>query len=172
MHEFFNDWRNIMGMICYYFRADEDMMKKIRERGVHIIFSEKYEKNLLNIEKTWDAIQYVLRKTQFETKEDEYVRHLISGGEMVNEEDLGYGPASYFTKEQTVRLNNILNKWDKEMFRKNFHIKSMLEDRVYPLRNDEEEEEFFSYIWAGFSGIKQIFEEAAREGEYVITFIS
>ena len=126
MHEFFNDWRNIMGMICYYFRADEDMMKKIRERGVHIIFSEKYEKNLLNIEKTWDAIQYVLRKTQFETKEDEYVRHLISGGEMVNEEDLGYGPASFFTKEQTVRLNNILNKWDKEMFRKNFHIKSFL----------------------------------------------
>lgn len=161
-----------MGMICYYFRADEHMMKKIRERGVHIIFSEKYEKNLLNIEKTWDAIQYILKKTEFETKEDEYVRQLISGGELVNEEDLGYGPAAFFTKEQTVLLNNILNKWDKEMFRKNFDIKSMIEDRVYPLRDDEEEEEFFSYIWAGFAGIKQLFKEAAREGEYVITFIS
>ena len=39
-----------MGMTAYYFRADEDMMKKIREQSVSdVVFDETNSKYLLDM---------------------------------------------------------------------------------------------------------------------------
>jgi len=103
-----------MGMTGYYFRADEDMMKNIREQSVSdVVFDENNSKYLLDIDKTWHAIHYTLTGTQYEIEDDEDVSHLILGGVPVSEEDMGYGTARLFTKEQVVLLNNALKEWDE-----------------------------------------------------------
>lgn len=163
-----------MGMTGYYFRADEDMMKNIREQSVSdVVFDENNSKYLLDIDKTWHAIHYTLTGTQYEIEDDEDVSHLILGGVPVSEEDMGYGPARLFTKEQVVLLNNALKEWDETCFRQNFNMEGMFEEEIYPLiEGQDEEEEFFSYVWPYFKWIKEFFQEAAKEEQYVLTFLA
>lgn len=163
-----------MGMIGYYFRADENMMKKIREESVGaVVFNENHGKYLIDIDKTWHAIHYILTGTPYEMEDDEDVSHLILGGVPVSDEDMGYGPARLFTKEQVVLLNNALKEWDETLFRQNFDMEGMFEEEIYPLiEGQDNEEEFFSYIWPYFVCIKEFFQKAAEEEQYVLTFIA
>lgn len=163
-----------MGMTGYYFRADEDMMKNIREQSVSdVVFDETNSKYLLDIDKTWHAIHYTLTGTQYEIEDDEDVSHLILGGVPVSEEDMGYGPARLFTKEQVALLNNALKEWDETCFRQNFNMEGMFEEEIYPLiEGQDTEEEFFSYVWPYFMWIKEFFQEAAEEEQYVLTFLA
>ena len=135
-----------MGMTGYYFRADEDMMKNIREQSVSdVVFDETNSKYLLDIDKTWHAIHYTLTGTQYEIEDDEDVSHLILGGVPVSEEDMGYGPARLFTKEQVALLNNALKEWDETCFRQNFNMEGMFEEEIYPLIEGQDTEEEFFY---------------------------
>lgn len=163
-----------MSMIGYYFRADEDMMEKIREDSVGgVVFDEKNSDNLMDIDKTWHAIHYTLTGTQYEMEEDDDISHLVLGGTPVSEEDMGYGPARLFTKEQVVLLNNALKEWDEALFRQNFDMEGMLEEEIYPLiEGQDNEEDFFSYVWPYFVWVKKFFQEAAEKGEYVLAFIA
>jgi len=163
-----------MGMIGYYFRANEEMLNKIKKGDTaSVVFDKKYQDNILDIDKTWHAIHYTLTGTQYEIEDDEDVSHLILGGVPVSEEDMGYGPARLFTKEQVVLLNNALKEWDETCFRQNFNMEGMFEEEIYPLiEGQDEEEEFFSYVWPYFKWIKEFFQEAAEEEQYVLTFLA
>ena len=64
---------------------------------------------------------------------------------------MGYGPARLFTKKETSQLSEALNEWNQSAFREKFHVKDMIAHEIYPLMDDEDEEEFFSYFWSCFA---------------------
>ena len=70
-----------------------------------------------------------------------------------------------------VQLAEELEKWDEKTVQENFHIKDMIEEQVYPVMPEEDEQEFFQYVWAYFAELKEFLKKAAKEGQYVINFI-
>ena len=161
-----------MGMTCYYFRTDEDTIWKIREGNMGIIYEEENKDNLLDIDKSWHAIHFTLTGCAYGGEEDDILSNLVFGGEPVNEEDMGYGPARLFTKEKTALLSEALKKWDKTAFCKNFNVADMLEHDIYPVMSGEDDVDFFTYVWACFDAVKEFFQKAAEEGQSVLTFIA
>ena len=82
-----------MSMIGYYLRADEDTVNKIREGDTGILFGEENDRNLACIDKAWHAIHYIVTGCVWDIPDDNILGHLVLGGEPINDEDMGYGPA-------------------------------------------------------------------------------
>lgn len=161
-----------MGMTCYYFRTDEDTIQKIREGNMDIIYEEENKDNLLDIDKSWHAIHFTLTGCAYDGEEDDPLSYLVFGGEPVNEEDMGYGPARLFPKEKTAQLSEALKQWDKTAFRKKFNVADMFEHDIYPVMSGEDDADFFTYVWACFDAVKEFFQKAAEESQSVLTFIA
>ena len=161
-----------MSMIGYYFPADDDMVRKLMEGDSgEFMFQGEHEDDLMCIDKSWHAIHYTLTGEVWEVPEDNILAQLILGGEPVNEEDMGYGPARLLPKEVVSQLAEAMNGLDEAAFREKFNMKDMVENEVYPVMEDEDEELFFRYVWENFDALKEFFEETAKKGFHVITFL-
>ncbi len=162
-----------MGMIGYYFRADEQLADQMK-KGVSgsILFTEDYKDNILDIDKAWHAIHFVLTGEAWEAPSGELLASVVLGGKPVNDEDMGYGPARLLDQELVKELAKALEPWDKAAFREKFHVKDMIENQIYPVMDNENEEEFFEYVSFYFLELKKFFKEAADRNEYIISFIA
>ena len=158
-----------MGMIGCYLRADDITVKKIQD-GATIDISGDNE-NMLDIDKSWHAIHFTLTGDVWEADEENILSQLVLGGEPVNDDDMGYGPARLLKKNVVSRLADALESWDEAAFRKQFDIKGMIDNQVYPVMDDENEEDFFEYVWEYFELVKEFFRQAAKQGQNVISFI-
>lgn len=161
-----------MSMIGYYFPADDDMVQSMKAGGSgELMFGEAHQDELVSIDKAWHAIHYVLTGEVWEVPENNILAQLILGGEPVNDEDMGYGPARLIPKETVSRLSTAMDEWDMEKFRAKFDIKDMIENEIYPVMSDEDEEIFFQYVWENFDALKQFFKETAEKGLNMLTFL-
>lgn len=161
-----------MSMIGYYFPADDDMVQSMKEGGSgELMFGEKHQDELFSIDKAWHAIHYVLTGEVWEVPEDNILAQLILGGEPVNDEDMGYGPARLISKETVSGLSVAMDEWDMEGFRAKFDIRDMAENEIYPVMSDEDEELFFQYVWENFDALKQFFRETTQKGLNILTFL-
>lgn len=161
-----------MGMIGYYYKTDEDTLQKIQEGSVgSIVFSEEREQNLLDMDKTWHAIHFILTGCAYDVDEEIVLSSLVLGGTPVGE-DMGYGPVRLITKEEVVQLVEALKEWDEKAFRENFNVEDMIANKIYPVMDNEDEEDFFTYVWGYFVELKEFFLEAAEEGLNILAFIA
>jgi len=159
-------------MIGYYFPADDDMVQRLKEGGSgNLLFSGEHRDELVSIDKAWHAIHYILTGEVWEVPEDDILAQLILGGEPVNDEDMGYGPIRWISKEIVSRLSDAMDEWDMERFRAKFNLKDMAENEIYPIIKDEDEEIFFQYVWENFATLKQFFRETAEKGLNMLTFL-
>lgn len=162
-----------MGMIGYYFRADEDLVNQIkRGEDESVFYNEDYENNILDVDKAWHAIHFVLTGESWEAPADELLANVVMGGQPINDTDMGYGPARLLEREVVKKLAKALEDWDESAFREKFHVTDMIENRVYPVMDNENEEEFFQYVWFYFMELKKFFKEAADRNEYIISYIA
>ena len=161
-----------MGMIGYFFKTNDETLEKIRGGSTaEIVFQEDVKDSLLDIDKTWHAIHFILTGRKYDGEEGNILSQLIFGESPVNDDDLGYGPAMLNPKETVAQIADALNGWEKEDFRAKFHIQDMIENEIYPVMEDEEEEEFFTYVWEYFVLLKEFYQQAAGEGLHVLKFI-
>ena len=84
---------------------------------------------------------------------------------------MGYGPARLIPNDIVLQLAEALKEWNEAAFRDNFHLEDMAANDVYPVMADEDEEEFFQYVWANFDALKQFIQDAAQNNLGVITFL-
>ena len=47
----------------------------------------------------------------------------------------------------------------------------MLDQNIYPVTEEENEDEFFDYVWSYLSDMKDFFDDAAAEGQAVIFYM-
>lgn len=158
-----------MGMIQYYLRADDAKVKEIQEGDS--VFHSSSDDKMLDIDKAWHAIHFTLTGEVWGFDEDNFLSQLVLGGEPVNDDDIGYGPARLLTKDIVVLLADELENWEEDDFREKFDLKAMIENKVYPVMDDEEEEQFFEYVWFYFKEVKKFFRQAADQGENVISVV-
>lgn len=163
-----------MGMIGCFFQLQPDAVDALRQNGSwDAVYAEENRKDLLDVDKSWHVIHYVLNGTVWETDPDEPLSQLILGGEPLNEEeDMGYGPARLLTADTVRQISEALAAWDEAAFRARFDVEEMLREQVYPLIEGEDGETLFEYVWPYFEMLKNFIHSAAERGRCVLAFIS
>jgi hypothetical protein len=129
------------------------------------------EPNLVDIDKAWEGIIFLLTGSNLAEAEDPLVAILFSGQLLDEEQDLGYGPAHYLTPEQVVELNDELAKFRVEDLKEKFNTEKMMELGVYPEIWDEGDQAF-DYLSEHFLILQQFYSTAAANNEAVITYLS
>ncbi len=162
-----------MGMIGSYFCADANMLARLeREDCAEIFYDEANERLLLDVDKAWHIIHYVLNGTVWDIPEDQPLGQLVLGGEVFVDEDMGYGPPRLLGPETVRQMAEALEPWDKTAFRTRFHVKEMAEKEIYPICDDEDEETCFEYAWSYFELLSAFVRGAAEQGSSLLLFIS
>ncbi|MGY5253201.1 YfbM family protein [Sphingobacterium spiritivorum] len=127
--------------------------------------------NLIDIDKSWDGIIFLLTGQSLATAKHNLVRILFSGQIIDEEQDLGYGPAHYLTAEQVAELNGEISTITIADLKQRFNPERMNELEVYPIIWDEGDDAF-DYLADGFLTLQNVFAEATKNKEAIITFLN
>jgi len=149
----------------------EDYLKDSSLLEDQIYEDEKENENLVDIDKSWDGIIFLLTGQSLMTADHNLVRVLFSGQLIDEEQDLGYGPAHYLTPEQVLELNNEISTLTVSDLKQRYNPDKMTELEVYPTIWNEGDDAF-DYILEGFLTLQNVFSEASKKGEVIITFLS
>ena len=161
-----------MGMVCYYLQADDIMVHKLKKgEGADSMFEPENEQDRCCIDKAWHAIHYTLTGEVWGISQDNILSQLVLGGVPVNDEDMGYGPMRLFDKGIVSQIAEALEGWDEVAFREKFNLQDMAENDVYPILEEENEEQFFQYVWASMDALKAFFKDAAQKNQNIVTLI-
>ena len=161
-----------MSMIGVYFKTSAENVAKIQQGQImlsDLVYDEAQEENVLDIDKSWHAIYFTLTGTVWEGNDSIWSRLMLT--EPVSDEDMGYGPATLSNQADVQALADALEKLSEEEFRKRFDVKEMFKNKVYPVMSDEDDEDFFTYVWACLTEMKQFFRKAASENACVLFYI-
>jgi hypothetical protein len=127
--------------------------------------------NLVDIEKAWAGILFLLTGKNIDDLDHPLAKVLFSGQLIDEDQDLGYGPAHYLNPTQVSEINTQISKISTEDLKKNFDAKKMMELEIYPTIWDEGDEAF-EYLAEYFKALQQVYSDAAKNGEAIITFIN
>ncbi|KPI47640.1 YfbM family protein [Clostridioides difficile] len=162
-----------MGMIGCYIRISEENVLKLQQAEDNLqglVFGDMDEDNTISIDKAWHAIHFTLTGCPFGGEDDNIFSKLVMSGNVFMEID-GEPPAMLITADDVKKLSEAMDSLEEQKFREKFNISEMLENNIYPVMDDENEEEFFDYVWANLIELKKFIEEAANERQAVIFYI-
>lgn len=167
-----------MSMIGNYFRVSQEELdeflkdsSKLEERVYNE--SEEADPNLLDVDKAWDGIFYLLTGKTLDTFDQAPPPLLwvsFPPNEIDPDLDMGYGPAAYTTPEQTKELNEALNNITNEQFKNRYNGKLMMELNIYP--QVWEGNDGLDYLSDYFTELKAFYNSAAENNQAVIIFIN
>ena len=167
-----------MSMIGNYYMTDTETVEKIRKGELSaedFIYNENDEideEKSLDIDKAWHAIHFTLTGEIDEGDDDSILSKTVLGGNCVNDEDIGYGPAMEITSDEVREINAALSSIPQEDFRAKFNVKEMIENDIYPVTDDEDEDEFFEYVWIHFEALKEFYSKASENGCCLLFYIN
>jgi hypothetical protein len=165
-----------MGMICTLLRVTKNELDEylndssLLENRIYAYESEEGDKKLIDIDKSWDGIIFLLTGQNFTNADHPLLQVLFSGQIIDAEQDLGYGPAQYLTPEQVADLNNQISKITVEELRQKYDSEKMTELEVYPTVWGDEES--FEYLSDNFLQVQQLYSDATKNGEAIISILS
>ncbi|HBF2809287.1 TPA: YfbM family protein [Clostridioides difficile] len=162
-----------MGMIGCYTKISEENVFKLQQAEENLqdfVFEDANENSTINIDKAWHAIHFTLTGCPFGGDDDNIFSKLVLSGNILMEID-GEFPVMLITANDVKKLSKAMNSLEEQAFRKRFNINEMLENNIYPVMNDESEDDFFEYVWANLIELKKFIQEASDAGLAVIFFI-
>lgn len=160
-----------MGMTGYFLAAAPEEIQQVQRGDLpvsRLIYRPNQKK--LDVDKTWHAIHYLLSNKLAKDDEDILCRVVFS--RPVSQEDLGMGPATFLTSDEVQQAAESLSQIQMEQFRQMFDLKEMLREEIYPVMENDVEEEFFPYVWDGFQSLQVFFQQAAGEEKCVLFYLS
>lgn len=161
-----------MGMIGHFLAIDVKKLEPVLEGELNILDLEEEaepEKEPLDIDKSWQAIQYLLCG---DIDEGElpmgYVVPMMAENAIECEMDF---EAFYLTPKQVREAGDYLQVLSREEIKQMYDFQSMVEDEIYPLTEEDDEDEFYEYIVYHLTELKQFYKRAAQQGHAVIFYI-
>lgn len=167
-----------MGMTCTLLRVTKSELEEYLNNSSLLedrIFNDEPEdedKNLLDIDKSWDGIIFLLTGQNIENADHPLLQVIFSGQIIDNEQDFGSGPANYRTPEQVADLNAQISKISLEDLRQKYDPVKMSKLDVYPNVWERDREEAFEYLSDYFLELQQFYSDASLNGQAIITIIS
>ena len=122
-----------MGMIGNYYMTDEDTIRKIRQGEISVeslIYDDNDEideDKTLDIDKAWHAIHFTLTGSMDEGDEEGVLFKTVFSGNLVNDEDIGYGPAMEITADEVREIHLAIKDISRDAFRADFNVNDMIE---------------------------------------------
>ena len=160
-----------MAMTGNYFRTDEYTVDEIR-RGVLDLADvvDADEDHVLDVDRAWHAIQFTLNGAASGGDPDNVFSRLVLSGNTLFDDDDEFA-ARLIAPGDVKELAAALEDLTWEDVRGRFSVSDMLDQNIYPVTEEENEDEFFDYVWSYLSDIKDFFDDAAAEGQAVIFYM-
>ncbi|EUJ31152.1 YfbM family protein [Listeria cornellensis] len=170
-----------MGMIGNYCKITSDQFHSLKNGQIAIsnfLYSDKHvlEDNLLDIDKAWDCIHFVLTgKGMVDLVEPELeispMYQIVMGGQEISDEDIGYGSARYLTPTEVKVCHQSIKDITEYDFKTRVTAEQLVEHQIYPL-SDQVDEDFMPYAYEHFRDLQVFFEQADTEEKYMLLYIN
>lgn len=164
-----------MSMIGNFLRVSETELNSyladssLLEKRVYTDEMEEHDPQLLDIDKSWEGILFLLTGQGAENTVHP-MSALFFSGQLVDEtQDIGYGPAHYLTAEQVRTLNPLIAAISTAELGARYDADKMTELGIYP--EMWRATGMDSYLTEYFEVLQAFYAEAAKNGEAVIAFI-
>ena len=166
-----------MSMIGNYFMTDSETIEKILSGEVsaeEILYSEddNEPEDFLDIDKSWHAIHFTLTGEIDEGDEDNPLAKVVMNGQLLGDEDVGYGPPMYLTASEVKEANAALQSVSNDDFVAKYDINAMHKNDIYPIIDDENAEDFLEYCLCYYVSVKEFFEKAAKNNKCIVFFLN
>ena len=157
-----------MGMYGSYISLEKKELEKLLNGNKDFDDIESVE--ILDIDKSWQAIQYLLGRDICEIEGPlEYIIPMLVENAIDCDSEFG---VFYITTEQIKEAYDALFPLTKEDLLEKYNFSEMLEDEVYPIVEDEDEKEFFDYIYSYLLEIKEFYKKTIEKELAILFYIS
>lgn len=123
----------------------------------------------IDIDKTWHAIHYLFTNKAWGGPTP--ARWIIEGDVPIPELDGGYGPASYLTPDQVLKVNELLKNVPEEELRKMYNPRKLDSADIYPHTWYRDSNSEFEYLVYHYKKLRTLYQKAAEANEHVIMLI-
>lgn len=113
-----------------------------------------------DVDKAWNGIHYLLTGEVEETAHP--LGFLVSGGQPIGKEDVGYGPARAFSSTKLAAICDQLAPLSRETLHTRYQPKEMDRAGVYPEIWARDGDDGFEYLFSNFEQMREFFQEARR----------
>ena len=156
-----------MSMIASLKSVNEEKLKELLSNPDGLIpFLYEEDGQVCNVDKAWHAIHFLLNKAVWECSS--IGGAVFLGGVPISDEDIGYGPARYFSSDESSSISAELAKITDVTLLENFAALTS-ESEIYPGFSDNVEDR--EYITQNFSQLKEFCAEVAKSGSSIITYM-
>lgn len=168
-----------MGMTQSYLRVDNETLNNFiadSRRLEDIAFKQNNidSENFLYLDKAWEGIFFLITgQSLAEAVEEEalLLGILMGPTEIDPDLDMGYGPATYSTAEQTKEIYSAIKDLTKEELSANYNPNKMIEEGIYPdIWKDDENA--LEYLLDYFDDLKIFYKKAAENGDAMVMYLS
>lgn len=163
-----------MGMIANFLRVSESELNDYLKDSSLLednIYSDEENSNLTDIDKSWGGILFLLTGQGLEELDHPLSRILFSGELIDEDQDLGYGPAHYLTVLEVKEIYNEISQITPEELRGRYDAGKMEELGIYPNIWDDDQESL-NYLLDSYNDVLEVYSEAAKNNQAIITFIN
>lgn len=122
----------------------------------------------IDIEKSWDVLKYILTGSSRLTGNvlDNIIPMKFEN--IVNEVDMGMGPAYYIDKDTVKEMSVEMEKFTEDVFKSKIDVDKMGAERILSGWNFES---VFEYAYSYFKILKEYFKRASSECKYIVVWL-
>jgi hypothetical protein len=127
------------------------------------------ESRFLDIDKSWEAIQFLLTGDLFGDHRNPPLSDAVLGGTWLGNVDVGYGPSRYLTPAEVKAVATALHAIPEAEFRRRFNRESFATAGV--TTQWENDQDAFDYLLPHYAALQAIFSLASQENDGMILWI-
>lgn len=158
-----------MGMVGYYIAFEEPLIKQVEAGEVQLEDMNLWDKPKLDIDKSWGALNYLLCGSLGEGKPPlGYIVPMLGAQHI----EYGDGVAFYLHTDQVAQASQAMQALDEQQFRQRYDFSALMEAQIYPLTDNEDEEELFAYLHQNYLAIRSYYDEAVSNGHGIVFYIT
>lgn len=167
-----------MSMIGNLLRVSKSELEEYLENSKALeerVYPEEYveDPNLLDLDKAWESIYFLLTgctSSDFENAQPPLSLILFNGRMIDENQDMGYGPATYCSSDEVKKISTSLPEVNRENLYMKFESLKSKDLELYPFNPDTED--MFDYVFEYYSMMKDFYHIAAKNDQAVISFIN
>ncbi|SFE18279.1 protein of unknown function [Paenibacillus algorifonticola] len=158
-----------MGMIGIYLAVHKEQIEQLAQGELLMEDMALDAFESLDIDKAWQAIHYVLCEDIHNGAPP--MGYVVP---MLDDQGLEFSEfgSFYLNHEQVIEASIAISAISEAAFRERYSLADLVENAVYPVVSDEDEQEFFDYLYANFVEIGRFYSKAATEGNGIIFYVS
>lgn len=155
-----------MGIIANYKSVTLTELQQLQNGDIDTF--EFLNKDYIDIEKSWDILKYILTGSSGATGNvlDNIIP--INFENILNDEDMGMGPAIYLDTQTVKEMSKEMEKISKEDFISKIDIEKIHTNNIlkgWPF------EDILSYSYPYFEILKDYFKKSAEEDKYIVMWL-